>query len=1150
MVKNYWYVLLPIIVTVVLSGCPPVFAQFSNYSLRFYGHGVSDIDRVKISIEPHVPADISSDFTLEFWLKASPGENASSSCTPGDVNWIYGNIILDRDIYGDGDYGDYGVSLSGGRIAFGVAQGSNAQTICSTANVADGMWHHIALTRDGSTGQMRIFVDGILDATGSGPIGDISYRDGRTTSYPNSDPYLVIGAEKHDAGSSYPSYSGFLDELRISTIIRYTSNFTPPTAPFTVDGQTAALYHFDEGPVGGCTGTIVDAAGSSPGQCKYGGSAPSGPVYSSDTPFGSSDTTSPSVSSVIRADPTPTSASSVNFTVIFSEAVTGVDPTDFTLTVTGTISGASVTGISGSASTYTVTVNTGTGDGTLRLDVSDNDTILDTASNPLGGPGVGNGNFSDGEIYDVIKTSPFVVSILRFDPVDKRVTSGDTITYRVTFSKAVTGVDASDFSLSLLSVPGVNASISSVTPVNASTYDVTVDVTGIRNTANKRNGAIRLDIPATAVIQDTAANPLAALPYTSGQIYSIVQQQTFLDVPTSHPFWLWIEELFYSGITSGCSSNNYCPVQPVSRAQMAVFLLRGKYGAAYTPPPVGSSTGFNDVPVTHPLAAWIKQLAVEGITSGCGGGNYCPNAGVTRAHMAVFLLRAKYGSSYMPPPVGTSTGFIDVSVSHPLARWIKQLAAEGITSGCDSVNYCPDFDVTRGQMAVFLVRTFDLPHSPSSPPTSSAEWSQHAHDAQHTSYTAEVVSYPWRWKWVWNGSNSSGGVSKVTTSGILPRNVQPVTGGGRVYVAAGVDGVFALSENNGQVLWQQNALGDVRSTVAYDADTQAIFVVSANGRLYKLDASNGNIIAQFNSGQSSNLPLPPALAAGRVFFSMGNSVYALNKYTLELVWNYDAGAIVAVPPAYSPSRDILIIATEPDLYVHAVRNSDGNLLWRVRPVPSSLNFSDPTEYRLGWPVIAENAGLVLIKVRLHWERLWRDWPQTNPEMRQLLINNPGDQALFVLDLDDGSIPFIANVGHGGYGDTDYLPMGPQPVVKPLGNGKDVVYTIIRAKHAYDSRWDSHFGEMVLDNSTVSGLQGGYVRFIAFDWPPGSNAPFLLTDEQPNVTMAGDYLFGGHWEAGFALQILDRSPGFGTFTVTIQPDRILTNYYRELYKHPG
>jgi hypothetical protein len=81
--------------------------------------------------------------------------------------------------------------------------------------------------------------------------------------------------------------------------------------------------------------------------------------------------------------------------------------------------------------------------------------------------------------------------------------------------------------------------------------------------------------------------------------------------------------------------------------------------------------------------------------------------------------------------------------------------------------------------------------------------------------------------------------------------------------------------------------------------------------------------------------------------------------------------------------------------------------------------------------------------------------------------------------------------------------------------------------------------MVLDNTTVSGLTGGDVRFIAFDWPPGNPNPYLLTDEQPNVSMAGDYLFGGHWEAGFALQILDRSDARGSFANKITSQRLST-----------
>jgi hypothetical protein len=144
-------------------------------------------------------------------------------------------------------------------------------------------------------------------------------------------------------------------------------------------------------------------------------------------------------------------------------------------------------------------------------------------------------------------------------------------------------------------------------------------------------------------------------------------------------------------------------------------------------------------------------------------------------------------------------------------------------------------------------------------------------------------------------------------------------------------------------------------------------------------------------------------------------------------------------------------------------------------------------------------------------------------MRSNLQANPSQQALYALNLDNGSVPFISNIGHGGYGDNDFMPMGPQPVVKPI-DGTEVAYMVIRGSSYYDGRWDSNFGELMLNNS-VSGYQAGDVRFIQYT---NDERSYLLTDEQPNLTMAGNHLFGGHWMAGLALQVQDRSPNRGTF----------------------
>jgi hypothetical protein len=139
---------------------------------------------------------------------------------------------------------------------------------------------------------------------------------------------------------------------------------------------------------------------------------------------------------------------------------------------------------------------------------------------------------------------------------------------------------------------------------------------------------------------------------------------------------------------------------------MAVFLLKGRFGSAFVPPPA-TGTVFNDVPASHPFAAWIESLFGFKVTGGCGSGNYCPENPVTRGQMAVFLLKSKHGSAYVPP---TCTGvFNDVACpGNPFADWIEQLFEEAITGGCGGNNYCPNNPNTRGQMAVFLTKTFDL----------------------------------------------------------------------------------------------------------------------------------------------------------------------------------------------------------------------------------------------------------------------------------------------------------------------------------------------------------------------------------------------------------------------------------------------------------
>ena len=124
--------------------------------------------------------------------------------------------------------------------------------------------------------------------------------------------------------------------------------------------------------------------------------------------------------------------------------------------------------------------------------------------------------------------------------------------------------------------------------------------------------------------------------------------KSFPDVPPDNTFYRFVETLFHKQVTGGCAGGGYCPTNPVTRAQMAVFLLKAKYGSAHIPPPC-TGTVFPDVPCTGgPFDPWIEELAGLQITGGCGGGLYCPGNTVTRQQMAVFLLKAFEGSDLRP----------------------------------------------------------------------------------------------------------------------------------------------------------------------------------------------------------------------------------------------------------------------------------------------------------------------------------------------------------------------------------------------------------------------------------------------------------------------------------------------------------------------
>ena len=209
---------------------------------------------------------------------------------------------------------------------------------------------------------------------------------------------------------------------------------------------------------------------------------------------------------------------------------------------------------------------------------------------------------------------------------------------------------------------------------------------------------------------DEVPNQVVAPTATGPRTHILHVGPSFADVAPGSLFYKYVETLLHTGVTSGCATpDSYCPSSTTLRKQMAVFLLKALLGSCYLPPPAVGL--FTDVPVADPFAPWIEDLANRNITSGCGTGIYCPNDLVQRKQMAVFLLKTLLGSGYVPP---APTGIFDDVPADGFQPFIEDLYNRGITGGCAGgpppapISYCPANPVTRGQMAVFLTKTFEL----------------------------------------------------------------------------------------------------------------------------------------------------------------------------------------------------------------------------------------------------------------------------------------------------------------------------------------------------------------------------------------------------------------------------------------------------------
>jgi large repetitive protein len=327
----------------------------------------------------------------------------SSASTGGNVRVLSGSLTLRNTIMADSAAGGNctgPVTDGGGNLVWGdtTCPGANADPNLQPLQDNGGLTQTMALGAASAAVNAAVFANcpatdqrGLTRRSGYCDVGAYEAQPASVAAFSGT-PQVAV--------RNYPFAQPLVAKVtdNFSNLLAGAAvSFTPPTS-----GASAVLNSLSATTATDGTASVDATANGEAGS--YEVTAASGAATTASFALTNTDV---QVVSVTRLEADPTNAASVDFLVTFNVPVSGVDESDFAPAATGTLAGAAVTGVSGSGAAYTVSVGTGTGDGTLRLDVTDDDTVVDgTYNQPLGGLGSGNGDFTTGDFYTIDKTAP------------------------------------------------------------------------------------------------------------------------------------------------------------------------------------------------------------------------------------------------------------------------------------------------------------------------------------------------------------------------------------------------------------------------------------------------------------------------------------------------------------------------------------------------------------------------------------------------------------------------------------------------------------------------------------------------------------------------------------------------------------------------
>ena len=210
------------------------------------------------------------------------------------------------------------------------------------------------------------------------------------------------------------------------------------------------------------------------------------------------------------------------------------------------------------------------------------------------------------------------------------------------------------------------------------------------------------------VTENASATGYGPVPFA----YTYHVGESFTDVPISNVFYSFIETLLHSGVTAGCTATQYCPLNNVQRQAMGKFICVAMENSSPGSCPTTACSGyFNDVPASNPFCTYIEGVYYANVVNGCQTDPpmYCPTNYTARQAMAKFICKGMEAAQPGSCPTAACSGYFnDVPASNPFCTYIEGVYYANVVNGCqtDPPMFCPTNNVTRQQMAKFLVNAF------------------------------------------------------------------------------------------------------------------------------------------------------------------------------------------------------------------------------------------------------------------------------------------------------------------------------------------------------------------------------------------------------------------------------------------------------------